>query len=59
MIVNGAQFTNITVLGDSKDDGSIQAAGILFVNTIREYDIIDPGVNVEDCYFRCSYYNIH
>jgi hypothetical protein len=49
--LNGTQFNNISVTSDALDDGSIQASGTLYVNTIKEYNTEDPGVNVEGCYF--------
>jgi hypothetical protein len=36
---------------DNTEDGSIEASGTLFVNTIKEYDISSPGVTLEDSIF--------
>jgi uncharacterized protein YjbI with pentapeptide repeats len=49
----GTEFTNITVVAncDNTEDGSIEASGALFVNTIKEYDISSPGVTLEDSIF--------
>ena len=49
----GTEFTNITVVAncDNTEDGSIEASGTLFVNTIKEYDISSPGVTLEDSIF--------
>jgi hypothetical protein len=49
----GTEFTNITVVAncDNTEDGSIEASGTLFVNTIKEYDILSPGVTLEDSIF--------
>jgi hypothetical protein len=49
----GAEFTNITVVAncDNTEDGSIEASGTLFVNTIKEYDILSPGVTLEGSIF--------
>jgi hypothetical protein len=49
----GTEFTNITVVAncDNTEDGSIEASGTLFVNTIKEYDILSSGVVLEDSIF--------
>jgi hypothetical protein len=48
----GTEFTNITVMAncDNTEDGSIEASGTLFVNTIKEYDI-SSHVTIEDSIF--------
>lgn len=52
-LLYGTEFTNITVVAncDNTEDGSIEASGSLFVNTIKKYDISAPGVILEDSIF--------
>ena len=54
--LEGTEFTNISVVAncDNTEDGSIEASGTLFVNTIREYDISSPGVTLEGSIFEAG-----
>jgi hypothetical protein len=49
----GTTFTNITVVAncDNTEDGSIEASGSVFVDTIKRYNISSEGVNIENSIF--------
>ena len=53
--LDGQEFKgNVSILPNCDDDGSLEAAGILFVNEIREYNIESQGVTIEGSIFYSS-----